>query len=594
MKILFSASLLVTLAAWTTPSSSWAEDESESMEEVVVTGSYIRGTPEDAALPVDVLTRAELEDVGDPSLIEMVRNLGVTSGNTGETNQFASTGQAAGAAVTLINLRGLGAERTMVLINGRRHVGTTTLGTDVSSIPTSAIGRVEVLKDGAAALYGSDAIGGVVNFITRNDFEGFEIRASNQWIDDGGDQNFSAIWGTAGERWNFTIAAEHEHRDELQAIDRDWAVRPFAQNTQGGYSSIGNPGTFLPAINPTGAANTLLGGFTPDPNCAALGATSTGGFCRFQYTIFFNLIEETDSDKLFSTFEYEINDTTSFHIEALWTEVEAPDWNSSPSYPPQALLGPDRFVPPTHPGLIALKAANPTLFNDVGPIAAADQGAVTWSRLLGYGGRNGLPGDGPRETDTQRLSMSLEGIAFGELNYEFALSYSNRERFSSTADMYVERIAFALDGLGGAGCDPATGTPGVGPCEYYNPFSNGVPLSAATGPNAFFDPAVGNSPELIDWLTDYLSSDARNELLVFDAIFSGETGWELGGGTVGWAAGFQSRRERYELEINDITNLRLNPCPYNDPFSITLGHTTTLDCAAPTGLFAFLSGTEVF
>ena len=82
-----------------------------------------------------------------------------------------------------MNLRGMGAARTLVLLNGRRHVSTETLGVDISAFPISAIGRVEVLKDGAAAVYGSDAIAGVANFITRSDFQGLEIGGSFKDID---------------------------------------------------------------------------------------------------------------------------------------------------------------------------------------------------------------------------------------------------------------------------------------------------------------------------------------------------------------------------------------------------------------------------
>ena len=122
-----------------------------AIEEVVVTGSFIRGTPEDAALPVDVISRQDLEDLGNPSIIEMVRNLGITSGNLGETNQFQAGGQG-NEGVSTINLRGLGGARTLVLLNGRRHVPTEGQGVDISALPVSAIGRIEILKDGAAAL----------------------------------------------------------------------------------------------------------------------------------------------------------------------------------------------------------------------------------------------------------------------------------------------------------------------------------------------------------------------------------------------------------------------------------------------------------
>lgn len=568
---------------------------SEEIEEVVVTGSYIKGTPEDAALPVDVVTRADLEDVGDPTIIEMVRNLGVTSGNAGETNQFASIGQGTIGTAT-INLRGLGSARTLVLINGRRQVGTETLGVDINAIPSAAIGRVEVLKDGAAALYGSDAIGGVVNFITRGQFEGLEIRGSNQFIDDAGDREISAMYGYDGGDWGFTISHEWEERDELTVPDRSWATPAYLTNPQAGWSSIGNPGSWLPAAG----GSAISGTFRQDPGCTQAGGFNDGVFCRFRYTLFDNLIEETESNKTFAEFNWDINDVTSLHIEALHTEIDIPEWNTSPSYPPQALLGPDRFVPPTHPALIDMKTRHPELFSDVdltavgfGVIPVAFQGVMTWSRMVGFGGIDGgQPEKGERENQYQRLSVSLEGIVFDDLNYEFAVSWSDRQRYSGTNDMYVERMAFAIEGLGGPNCDVVNGTPGVGGCEYYNPFSTAIESSVVTGANPDFNPALANSEQLLDWLTDTLESDSTNELLVFDAVFSSQTDIQFSGGNMSWAAGAQVRRERYDLELNDVTNLAVNPCPFNNPQSVVLGHTASLDCGdGATGLFAFLSGT---
>ena len=394
--------------------------EEQALEEMVVTGSFIKGTPEDAALPVDVLTRTDLEDVGNPSLIEMVRNLGVTSGNIGETNQFDTRGSQAAEGTTAINLRGLGPARTLVLINSKRHVATETIGVDISAIPSIAIGRVEVLKDGAAALYGSDAIGGVVNFITRDSFEGFEVSGNFTDLDDSdGDTNVAAIFGRRVGALHFAISGEYEERSELRIRDRDWALRPFAENPgPGGWSSIGNPGTFFPGISNGAGGRTLLGGATPDPGCELLGGTSSGGFCRFQYTFFDNLVEEQESYKVFAEVNYDISDKISFHAEALYHDMDMPEWKTSPSYPPQALLGNDRFIEASHPGLIDLKAQNPGLFNEVAGIPASVQGASSWSRMLGIAGRNGQPESSYRKTKTKRISFGLvgetdSGIAFG-------------------------------------------------------------------------------------------------------------------------------------------------------------------------------------
>ena len=186
MKMWISASCAALAVGM--PAVAQEEDGSELRQSTVtVTGSLIAGTPEDAALPVDVLTAAELKLEGSPSITELIRNLGVSSGVDGQTNQFASNGL---EGTSNVNLRGLGPARTLVLINGRRQtyhpyaIGEQAqLFIDTNMIPSAAVGRIEVLKDGAAAIYGSDAIAGVVNFITRSDLEGFEISADFQQFD---------------------------------------------------------------------------------------------------------------------------------------------------------------------------------------------------------------------------------------------------------------------------------------------------------------------------------------------------------------------------------------------------------------------------
>ena len=594
----------ILLIAFTAASGAIAAEG--SLEEIVVTGSYIKGTPEDAALPVDVLRREELEDVGSPSIVEMVRNLGVSQGLIGETNQFDTRGGQGNEGVATINLRGLGSARTLVLLNGKRHVTTETVGVDISAIPSAAVGRFEVLKDGAAALYGSDAIAGVVNVITRSGFEGLELRGSFQDIEDSdGDYNASAVYGWANDRLNFLVTGEYDRRSELPVKERDWALLPREQNLEGGYSAISNPARFLPAHplaasppNPAG----LLGAGAPDPNCELLGApalqpTDPGGpACFFQYSYFDNLVEETDTYKIYSELNFDLNEAATLHLEALYSEVDMEAWKSSPSYPPQSLFGPDRFVAPTHPGLIDMKAQNPTMFSDVGPFPAAAQGAFLVSRMLGVEGRpGGNPEEGERNTETWRFGGGLSGAAFdGQLNYDISAYYSKRDRLLTVTDMYVERMAFALDGLGGAGCDPATGTPGVGPCEFYNPFSNAIERSAVNGAvNPQFNPAVANSDALIDWLTADTGFETTNELLVWDAVISGETGWELPGGNIGWAAGFQARNEKYDIEIPEVSDRTLHPCPFEDPTSVVLGNTPTLDCGiGTTGLLAFLGPSQ--
>ena len=143
-----------------------------------------------------MISQQDLQQQGDPYRDRDDPQPGRYAGNIAEENQFQVPAQG-NSAVTTINLRGLGATRTLVLVNGRRHVVTENTGVDVSFMPQTRIGRTEVLKDGAAALYGSDAIAGVVNLITRGDFEGLEVYASNLWIEDSAARRTAASSGVA-------------------------------------------------------------------------------------------------------------------------------------------------------------------------------------------------------------------------------------------------------------------------------------------------------------------------------------------------------------------------------------------------------------
>ncbi|MDJ0921754.1 MAG: TonB-dependent receptor [Henriciella sp.] len=600
-KLIFGASF-AAMSAVAGTAAAQVEDSDRTLDKVTVTGSFIPGTPEDAALPVDVLDQGDLIAVGSPSINEILRDLPSTQGLIGETNQFDTRGGQGNEGATTINLRGLGSARTLVLLNGNRHVGSATIGTDVNFIPNISVGRIEVLKDGAAALYGSDAIGGVVNFITRDDFEGFEVSASHKFIDGSdGDTEIAAIGGWASDRANLVVSGEYALRSELDIKEKDWALLDFNSNPQGGWSSIGNPGTLInpnaiPIADSIGQSAVVFG--QADPNCEALGGHVTSiaslgsDFCRFQYTYFDNLVEETETIKLLGDFSYDVSDTMTFKAQAAYSDLSMDEWNTSPSYPPQSLV--DTRIDADHPGLVDFFDQNPGYAAELAAFGPTDDYAF-WGRFAGVAGLDGEPNKGVRETEQSRLVAGLEGTLFNDgLNYDVSVSWSQRERHTETDDMLVENFAFALDGLGGPGCDPATGTPGVGPCEYYNPMSNAIEVSAVNGAtNPQYNPDVANSPELLDWLTDTIVTDTTDELLVFDAVFSGMTGVEFSGGTMGWAAGLQTRNEKFEFGISENANLDINPCPFNNPASITNGNTTAVgndSCSSPTGQFAFLAG----
>ncbi|MFM8754098.1 MAG: TonB-dependent receptor plug domain-containing protein, partial [Phenylobacterium sp.] len=210
-----------------------------------------------------------MQEQGSPSLVDLVRTIpSVSGGNIGESNRFLG-GQAAGVAT--VNLRGLGLTRTLSLMNGERLSTITAAGgqefVNINVVPTIAVGQVEVLRDGAAATYGSDAVAGVVNFITRKDLDGFDANAKYALIDGSdGDYEASVAWGARLDNGNILLAASYRHRSQLNGVDLPWtlpnAVFPDTLNISG-ISGASNPGGYnailgTPVIGPNG-------GFLPDP-----------------------------------------------------------------------------------------------------------------------------------------------------------------------------------------------------------------------------------------------------------------------------------------------------------------------------------------
>ncbi len=525
---------------------------SEISEIIIVTGSFIRGTAEDAALPVDVLTSDDISKQGSPSMPDLIKSIPAVQGIMGETNQFGA-GQSTGSSN--VNLRGLGATRTLVLLNGRRVAANPAIavGVDTNLLPTAAIGRIEVLKDGAAATYGSDAIGGVVNFITRSNLDGLLIDGSYSYIDGGdGDYGANVAYGWQGESSSLLLAGGYRHRSEVSTLERDWAVRSITDNPQGGWSGFGNPGTYL---TPT------LSRFV-DPACATLGVptgvgTATPG-CQFQYIAFDNIVEDEDHYQAYAKYDLDISDSVSFYAEALYAAHSVPEENSSPSYgPTQGATGgaPNYIIPANNPGVANLIAtgALPQV-----PYMIAN--ALLW-RPLANGG-NPLTGEGKqdkREFDSWRLSAGFNGTVGSNLNWDTAVTYSETGSDIATPDIVVARLGRALGGLGGENC---TGnTPGQNGCLWFNPFSSSYAGNPMTGvANPYYVPGMENSREVIDWMFEDYAYESTNKLLVVDAVLSGEMGWTLPGGAVGWAAGVQYRDANFVREANDISNLAVNPC----------------------------------
>jgi iron complex outermembrane receptor protein len=613
-----AAALILVPAAANAQASS--RSDATTLGEVVVTGSFIAGTPEDAALPVDVIGTADLKKQGQPTTVELVKTISSAQSSIGESNRFLGT--AAGSAT--INLRGFGSARTLVLFNGYRMANSPTAiaseATDINFIPQAAIGRIEVLRDGAAATYGSDAVGGVVNFITRRDLDGFEFNGNYTAIDgSNGDYDISGAWGKRFDRGNVLLTATYRRRSELRTVDRDWAVRPFAENFFGGWSTASNPGTYF-----TGTAAQLASGTFNQPfldnGCVELGGVlAAGPSCRFHYTLHDNLVNDEYHYQVYGELNFDLTDDITFHGEVLWASHDvprervsaaqsttqfptpilasggSPGGGTSP-YPATGLNQQSRYyVPATNPGLIAFLAANcPALSPTICANAAANgviTSQTTW-RPQGYGG-SPLTGDADeqrRYARGLRILGEFKGHVFNDVGWTFALNYGENYGLTETPDLVVNRLQLALSGLGGPNCNPATGTPGVGDCKYYNPFSNAYPNNPVTGEtNPFFNGAVANDVDLYRWMHQSLKGETTTQLVTADLVFNGQAPIDLGAGPVGWAVGAQWRYDRAEFNRNPEADINTTPCVDSPPFGDGLPV-----CSGGTGPYTFYAATEEY
>jgi iron complex outermembrane receptor protein len=576
-----------------------AETLSQDPQEIVVTGSLIRGTPENAALPVDLISGEELARQGSPSLVELIKALPTSNGVLGDANQFDSRSQGA-EGIANINLRGLGPTRTLVLLNSRRLVrtGNGVPSVDINLLPLAAIGRVEILKDGGAATYGSDAVAGVVNFFTRKDQEGFIFSGDYKYVEGSkGDYNISASYGhDTGNGFRVLLAAGFQHRSELFTTDRDFALKPYTENPEGGWTSGGQPSVFLPV---SAAGGALSGSFLIDRGCEALGGFITGttnaagvftpNRCQTQFTPFDALTETENRLQFYVETEIDVTPRDRLEITALYGYSHVPHYRTSPSYlltqaPSRASLPASFtgtqlagfFVPRENPGYQSYLAANPGAIPTTVPVAPGlnvPVAGVTFPLLLFrpyLSGGNPLfqdtPDDrgsanGERVSNSMRFTATLTHEFSRSLSLDLGLTYHNYERYIDSFDSFGDRVQLALRGFGGNACNPALNTPGQNGCFYLNPFSNSVPGNPALDlPNPGFTPAVANSAELTSFFFVRAASQIDTELFVAEGVLSGDLGIRLPGGEVKFALGGQFRANDYDAKYSPNNNIDINPC----------------------------------
>ncbi len=551
-------------------------DETAVDAEIVVTGSFIRGTREDAAVPIDVFTADDLNKQGITSPLDFIKQLPGVGASLGDTNQFSTSSQGFQGNGS-INLRALGPTRTLVLFNGRRTVLAPGDGfADTNLIPIFALSTIEILKDGAAATYGSDAIAGVANFVTRRNFNGAIIQGDFEAIAGSrGNWTGSALIGHTFGKVNLMIGAGWQHRSTLPSFSRDFSRTPYAVNPSA-WSVLSTPGTFGATYLNAGVPATSIVRDGGTVGCPAVGGindtTGPGGtglpICRFSFLPWNNIIEEEDRYQGYAQADFDLSDRTKVHLEFTYAQTDT-TVGQSPAFPPtQGPRGSGSVnaftVSPNNPGVPAFLAQNGLQpGTPERPLAAVT--AVLW-RPFGWLGNLSEPvrgaGLGSAENKSYRFSGGLEQEFSDNFRAQFYGTYWRSEREAFARDMVGSRLQNALNGLGGPACNVAANTPGQNGCQWFNPFINAnQPVSIQGLNNPLYVPGAENSADLINFIQVNNGTRQVEEQFVIDAIFSGETGIDLGGGPIAFAFGAQYRKNDWSTRpLRPESDLNINPC----------------------------------
>jgi iron complex outermembrane receptor protein len=480
-----------------------------NLERITVTGSAIkRSISDESSLPITILNAKDLRESGVTSVEEA---LALLSSNQTSSGSNQSIGSATGGKAEA-DLRGLGSNKTLVLLNGRRLASFAfdAASVDLNAIPLAAIERIEILRDGASAIYGTDAIGGVINFITKRNFEGGELSAEvTRPSAAGGKQNRLTLSGGVGnlekDGFNLWAAVDRRTQGAVAAVERDFGKTGVdaakGLNLTSGTTFPGNFTQGSLAGNPTRAAGCL------PPFSLPLAATT----CRFDYTAMIDIVAPTETTTATGRANVKFGDNLVslelLHSENKNTAFVAPDPVTGITMTPAS-----PFYPKTYAGI------DPTKNITVG-----------W-RMIPAGRRTNIA-----ETSSDRVVLTSAGT-LGNWDYDAGAFWTQSKAADGGIDGYVNAAKIKAGVLSGV----------------LNPFGD----QSAAGTALINDAKmIGNA------------ATARGTTAGIDFHVNGEI-WTLPAGKVSLSVGAEMRRETYQNDTNDAYVLNV-PSMGRDAFHAT-------------------------
>ena len=464
----------------------------DETEEIISVASYI-DSGELSASPVDVISAEEFKNLRVSSVAELSKYLSVASGSHFQTNALDGVDQGMAA----ITLRGMDHASTLVLINKKRQ---TYAGTpshegegyiDVNIIPEIALEQIEILKDGATSLYGSDAVAGVINFHTYHAFDGLRISASTQQTSnyDQEDRSLGMLYGGEAFDGKYVIAVSTLNRSPLNASE-------IPKIAELGLSGLGN--SFKVTAADSLVSGPYAGSYSknqtiPDPSCVSNGGVIAGPRCKFLYGERFNIVNDEDHLKGYIHFERSSAEI-DYSMTLLMASVDVNDNPQSPSYPALSYLS--KKILPGQGG---------SPFNV--PV-------IWYGRPLG----SAFPSpNSPKAISQYHFSNSLIFDLSEELNFELSLTASEHKNKHNRPDTVESRFEAAILGQGGPNGN-----------EQWNIF---LPLE--------------NSASLISYIKGSETSIKTGNLLSLDGVLTGSSNG------IDFALGFQLNSEDLEIDYSD-------------------------------------------
>lgn len=445
---LASCVLMAPAIAQTTPVT--PVPASQLKERVEVTGSLIRQIQSEVALPVTTLGLQELQKAGVTNAEQSLQL--ITQNNAGGAVTSGSVSGNNGGA-SYASLRGLGAQRTLVLLNGKRIINNPngTVAVDLNTLPTAALERIEVLQDGASSTYGTDAIAGVINYITRKEYQGITVGAETQIPEEGGGEIYTAnllggYGNLATQGWNVFAGFNYRTQKPLGGNERDFMESSYIPSKGfDGTSPTTFPGNYTQTGTITTATNPGIPGCFPPSSIRV----RTNSFCSADTQLFTNVIPDQEQTSVFLRGSMALGASNTVSLEYFWSQ------NIVTSQ-----------IAPAPEGNLSMPNTNPFYpGNGITPISNA---ALNPAAPITVGWRTTALG--PRSTeitnDTQRAVLELDGNAG---NWDYSANF-----LWSTAT--VEGVF--LSGYGNRSALNA-GMAGTAGAPFLNPFGSQTPQGQA-------------------------------------------------------------------------------------------------------------------